>query len=299
MTERRGQTGGVLPWALLSVALLAIVLLGVAFLAAAVPPEAVPAHFWGTDTLCRPNRTVRVDARLYRAKAAEGANPGIAGIPVRLRFRGEGCGTALTDRDGIAVFELRSPSARGNYNLVFEVASPYRPACATATLCVRGTAERVLILDADDLLPRDGPGVFSRGKGVEAAPRAGAPEALGRLAPYAGIIYLSCRHEVRTSRVRAWLRRWKFPPGLLVLRDDTLTDLSAADFLALRLGELRFSWSGEWTGIADEPKDIEALSIACSLCLLVGEGAADTAAGTFLRFAALGDAADHLLAGWR
>jgi hypothetical protein len=269
MENKRAFSSGLGAWG--TYLLLAVVAAAGATALSAFTPTAVPVAFWGNDCLCKPGRIVRVEARVHASRAKAEQNPGVEGIPVSLLLDGRFIRKGITDRDGVAIFFLRAPARAGHFRYTVALGACYGHQASALDVHAMDPGTSFVVLDIDGLLVQGGPAAL-RSSPVRAAAQPGTVEGVGRLAERFGIIYFSREQEVFTAPVRRWLQTRGFPPGLVVLRGDTVRLLSRSAFCKLRLDELSYFWHHDWFAVLSDERDAKALGSTRIRGILVGDG---------------------------
>ncbi|MBI5411354.1 MAG: hypothetical protein HZA21_05120 [Nitrospirae bacterium] len=188
--------------------------------------EKVSGRLSVRDALTVPGRSARVEARLVRSGLL--GETGLGGEQLVFLVGGRTAGTAMTGGDGRAFLEHRV-RMRGNHVMTVRLVPNKRveSAEASATLACWERRRPILFVDVESLVgeaktPRIPlPSLpIEIGRQERQAPASDAADELKRLTDYYfNVIYLirSDREETGArEEAREWLRKHRFPVGLLV-----------------------------------------------------------------------------------
>jgi len=210
------------------------------------------------DTLAYPRQPVDLVAHL---RTAAGLKP-IAGATVAFTRGDWVAGRITTDANGVAAMRWTPPEA-GNYSFQAGiVAVPnenFRDMLGVkAPLLVASRDKRTpqVVVDLDRT-------VVDGGK-----PLADSVEVLGRVSRRYGIIYLTRRPDLLTSKSKSWLAEDGYPSGPLLTGE--VKDLpDSGRFKSAGLAALRRDFSGVAIGIGDKLSDAQAyVDNGMSACLI-------------------------------
>jgi hypothetical protein len=197
------------------------ILLGLPVVSAA---EKVTGKLLVPDTLTRPDRSVKIEARLVRAGLF--AHAGLGGEQIDFLVGGKKVGTALTGGDGRGFLEY-TPRMRGNLSLTVRLVESPRVSSVEGhgTLFSWERRRPILLVEVaslmeDTKIPIVPLPPLSADK-ILALPSTPAPDAateLKRLTDfYFNLMYVT-RHSGtgESEELRQWLRKHGFPPGPIV-----------------------------------------------------------------------------------
>jgi hypothetical protein len=197
------------------------ILLGLPVVSAA---EKVTAKLLVPDALTRPDRSVKIEARLVRAGLF--AHAGLGGEQIDFFVGGKKVGTALTGGDGRGFLEY-TPRMRGNLSLTVRLVESPRVSSAEGhgTLFSWERRRPILLVEVaslmeDTKIPIVPLPPLSADK-ILALPSTPAPDAateLKRLTDfYFNLMYVT-RHSGtgESEELRQWLHNHGFPPGPIV-----------------------------------------------------------------------------------
>jgi hypothetical protein len=197
------------------------ILLGLPVVSAA---EKVTAKLFVPDALTRPDRSVKIEARLVRAGLF--AHAGLGGEQIDFLVGGKKVGTALTGGDGRGFLEY-TPRMRGNLSLTVRLVESPRVSSVEGhgTLFSWERRRPILLVEVaslmeDTKIPIVPLPPLSADK-ILALPSTPAPDAANELKRltdfYFNLMYVT-RHSGtgESEELRQWLHKHGFPPGPIV-----------------------------------------------------------------------------------
>lgn len=186
--------------------------------------EKVTATLFIPDALTRPDRSVKLEARLIQEGLI--AHAGLGGEQIEFLVGGKKVGTALTGGDGRGFFEY-TPRMRGNLSLTVRLVDSPRVVSAEGIGTVFSWERRrpILLVEVaslmeDTKIPILPLAPLSVGKTLPLSltPARDAAEELKRLTDfYFNLMYVT-RHSGtgESEELRQWLHKHRFPPGPIV-----------------------------------------------------------------------------------
>ncbi len=210
-----------------------ILIVGCPFLSAAAA-EKIAGRLIVEDVLARPGTAVTLEALLIE-EGLLGVK-GLGGETVTFMVQGRHAGAALTGGDGRAFLEFTT-HMRGNHAVVAAVARSPRvePVEGAGNLASWERRRPILLVDVSTLLQRDASLVtslpalpFTASLETFGPPREHARPALVKLAEfYYNVLYVHDHRDTALRETRAWLRRHRFPVGIVKTAPQTPEALSA------------------------------------------------------------------------
>lgn len=215
--------------------------------------EKIPGTVIVRDSLTSPNQPVTIDATLtWKGFQTE---TGLGGEPLELLVAGNVVATAMTGRDGRAVFSY-TPKVKGSVPFTVRIGASPRVAAteAGANLAVwerRGPIMAVEVVSLMEDQAGQGPTMVWPGKEAEGrGPMPDAAEELGKVTQfYYNLLYVVTQDAVGgpgdqvSAQARQWLKDRKFPVGyILVLPSGSealggkLDELRTAGWKTLKIG---------------------------------------------------------------
>ncbi|MDQ6735285.1 MAG: hypothetical protein M3Z35_14395 [Nitrospirota bacterium] len=186
--------------------------------------EKVTAKLFVPDALTRPDRSVKLEARLVQDGLI--AHAGLGGEQIEVLVGGKKVGTALTGGDGRGFFEY-TPRMRGNLSLTVRLVDSPRVLSVegSGTLFSWERRRPILLVEVaslmeDTKIPILPLAPLSVGKTLPLSltPARDAAEELKRLTDfYFNLMYVT-RHSGtgESEELRQWLHKHRFPPGPIV-----------------------------------------------------------------------------------
>jgi hypothetical protein len=232
------------------------------------------------DALTMPGRPVMIQARLAQDRLLQQA--AIGGEQLEFAVAGKKIGTAMTGGDGRAFLEY-TPRMRGNQVITARLVPNKRVESpeATATLACWERRRPILLVEAAALVEvPSAPSVpfpslpleIARPAGLTPAPD--AAEELKRLAEFFyNVVYLSPSDRQETGKgedLREWLRRHRFPTGLVLTINPGESALSA------KIEEMRAEgWDNLKAGIGRTREFAEALAALRMVVVIIPASSRD------------------------
>lgn len=206
------------------------------------------------DVLTVPGRPVDLHAELRAGDLlAE-----VPGVVVLFNREGHLYRAAETNAEGQALVQF-APAEPGNYRFeadVSPVGLPGDPPAPQPLLVACRTPDTPLaVVDMDKTIVAEG---FQSVLLGDPAPMADSPRVLHRLAEDRVICYLTHRPEFFGPKSKAWLVRYGFPPGPVLLAGTSEFLRGSGAFKAERLAELREMFENVEIGIGDKISDAQA-----------------------------------------
>jgi len=203
------------------IALLSMLLAWPAVLSAA---EKVTAKVFVPDALTRPDRPVKLEARLVQAGLF--AHAGLGGERLEFLVGGKKVGTALTGGDGRGFYEY-TPRMRGNLSLTVRLVESPRVEAGEGTGTLFSWERRRPILLIESISVMQGAKVpivplppLAAGKilPLSLTPEPDAADELKRLTDfYFNAVYITQHSGTGEAEdLRQWLHKHRFPPGPIV-----------------------------------------------------------------------------------
>jgi len=198
------------------------ILLAVPVVASAA--EKVTAKLFVSDALTRPDRPVKLEARLVQAGLF--GHAGLGGEQLEFLVGGKKVGTALTGGDGRGFFEY-SPRMRGNLSLTVRLVESPRVKFVEGTGTLFSWERRRPILLVESLSLMDDtkvpivplpPLAVGKTLPLSLTPAPDAADELKRLTDfYFNVMYVVKQSGTgETEDLRQWLQKHRFPPGPIV-----------------------------------------------------------------------------------
>lgn len=185
--------------------------------------EKVNAKVLVPDALTRPDRPVKLEARLVQAGPL--AHAGLGGEQVEFLVGGKKVGTALTGGDGRGFFEY-TPRMRGNLSLTVRLVESPRVNFVegSGTLFSWERRRPILLVEVASVMENQTIPIvplppLSIGKALPPwpAPAPDAPGELKRLTDfYFNLLYITQSGTGDAADLRQWLHTHRFPPGPIV-----------------------------------------------------------------------------------
>lgn len=185
--------------------------------------EKVTATLFVPDALTRPDRPVKLEARVLEDALL--VRSGLGGEQLEFLVGGKRVGTSMTGGDGRGFLEY-TPRMRGNLRLTVRLMESPRVASAEGegTLFSWERRRPILLVETAGLIEEKTPGVrIPSLPGVPAlsvspTPAPGAPDELKRLTEfYFNVMYVTQHADTGDAdAMRQWLWQHRFPPGPLV-----------------------------------------------------------------------------------
>jgi hypothetical protein len=184
-----------------------------------------------TDVLTFPGKTVQLQARLTE-QGPEGEQ-GLAKEPVEFFLQGQAVGEVATDAQGWARLEF-TPKMRGNLELRAKWGTSAKREMIEGKGVLLSWERRrpILLIDLAVLVegeletesPRSE--LFPDSGLVLGEPQVAAPAELWKLAEfYYNLVYIDRTGKGRVEAIQSWLRKHKFPPGMIRTLPQTPTAL--------------------------------------------------------------------------
>jgi len=197
--------------------------------------EKVTAKVFVPDALTRPDRPVKLEARLVQSGLFAHAGPG--GEQLEFLVGGKKVGTALTGGDGRGFFEY-TPRMRGNLSLTVRLVESPRVAAGegTGTLFSWERRRPILLVESISVMQSTKVPIvplppLAAGKilPLSLTPEPDAADELKRLTEfYFNIIYITKQPGTGEAEdLRQWLHQHRFPPGPIVAIQNGEGALSA------------------------------------------------------------------------
>ncbi|UCH90554.1 MAG: hypothetical protein JSU60_05420 [Nitrospirota bacterium] len=221
MMKRIGQ------WVLVFSALAGLCVL----LSAVASSEERSIALYVTDALTFPSRSVQLQARLTEHRP-EG-DQGIPEEPVEFFLQGRALGKVTTDSQGWARLEFE-PKMRGNLELRVRWATAAKAEVVEGRGVVLSWERRrpILLIDLAVLVEGEleteppPPELFPDPGLILGEPQAAAPAELSKLSKfYYNLVYVDQTGRGRLEAIQSWLRKQKFPPGMIKILPQTETSL--------------------------------------------------------------------------
>ncbi|HKN87768.1 MAG TPA: hypothetical protein VJV04_12980 [Nitrospiraceae bacterium] len=192
--------------------------------AASSAAQKVTAKVVVSDALTRPDRPVKLEARLVQAGLF--AHAGLGGEQLEFLVGGKKVGTALSGGDGRGFFEY-TPRMRGNLSLTVRLVESPRVHSAEGTGTLFSWERRRPILLVESLSLMEGTKVpivplppLAAGKilPLSLTPEPDAADELKRLTDfYFNVVYITKHSGTGEAEdLRQWLHKHRFPPGPIV-----------------------------------------------------------------------------------
>lgn len=184
-----------------------------------------------TDALTFPSKSVQLQARLT-AQTSEGEQ-GMAEEPVAFFIQGRELGKATTDSQGWARLEY-APKMRGNLELRvrWETAAKAEVVEGRGVLLSWERRRPILLVDLAVLVEGEldpeppPPELFPDPGLILGEPHTAAPAELKKLSKfYYNLVYLDQTGKGRLEAIQFWLRKQKFPPGMIRILPQTAKSL--------------------------------------------------------------------------
>lgn len=214
-------------WMLIVVSLVG--LLGA--LSTGVGSEERAIELYVTDALTFPSRPVQLQARLTE-HLPEG-DQGMPEEPVEFFLQGRALGKATTDSQGWARLEF-APQMRGNLELRVRWATAAKAEVVEGRGVLLSWERRrpILLIDLAVLVEGEldheppPPELFPDPGLILGESHAAAPAELSKLSKfYYNLVYVDQTGKGRLEAIQSWLRKQKFPPGMIRILPKTATSL--------------------------------------------------------------------------
>lgn len=182
------------------------------------------------------------------------------GCVVRFYRDGKLFKAAETDDDGVASVWFR-PDSEGDHTFTVELASTglegNPPEPQTLLVAARSAQQNMVIVDLDKTVVASGFHTVLIG---EPSPMEGSAELLRQLARTYTIVYLTHRPDYFGPKSKAWLGRYDFPKGPLLLAGSEEFFKGSGTYKAEALRKLRQRFENIKIGIGDKVSDALAYS---------------------------------------
>ena len=188
-----------------------------------------------TDALTFPSQPVQLQARL--TEHGPGGEEGLPEEPVEFFLQGHLLGKATTDTEGWARLEF-APKMRGNLALRAKWATTAKTEVVEGHGILLSWERRrpIILIDLAVLVEEElevespAPEFFPNPGLVLGKPSAAAPAELQKLAKfYYNLVYIDQTGKGRIEVIQSWLRKHRFPPGMI--RVLPTTGLALPDLL--------------------------------------------------------------------
>jgi hypothetical protein len=205
-------------------------LLGV--LSTGVGSEERAIELYVTDALTFPSRPVQLQARLTEHRP-EG-DQGIPEEPVEFFLQGRALGKATTDSQGWARLEF-APQMRGNLELRVRWATAAKAEVVEGRGVLLSWERRrpILLIDLAVLVEEEfetespQPELFPDPGLILGESQAAAPAELSKLSKfYYNLVYVDKTGKGRLEAIQSWLRKQRFPPGMIRILPQTATSVT-------------------------------------------------------------------------
>ena len=184
-----------------------------------------------TDALTFPSKSVQLQARLTE-QTSEGEQ-GMAEEPVEFFIQGRALGKATTDSQGWARLEF-APQMRGNLELRVRWATAAKAEVVEGRGVLLSWERRrpILLIDLAVLVEGEldpeppPPELFPDPGLILGEPHTAAPAELSKLSKfYYNLVYVDQTGKGRLEAIQSWLRKQKFPPGMIRILPKSATSL--------------------------------------------------------------------------
>jgi hypothetical protein len=236
--------------------------------AAPARADSKAAELRATDALGRPNRAMKLHAKLER-KGFMGINPDVDGEPLDFFLMAQDgaplaearfLGTGETDDDGDAELEWTPPAA-GQYELEIRVRRGSNYVALPAPLCVAipPPDRTVLLVHVDGTVSQATNLAMFRGKANAEIPAVdGASFALKTLATHYQLVYLTDLDESFTTKFRDWMTLRELPRAPVIFWEIFSRSLSHATYMEQLVTKLRRDLPQIAVGVGAQPSDAAA-----------------------------------------
>ena len=214
--------------------------------------------FYGFDVLVKPNEMVRLAARLRTPRLIGDIEDATVGFFHDDKLVGQ----VVTDDEGWAILNW-DPNGPGDYDLEVRILKApededqdmVNVTPAPLFVRVRQADTRFVVIDLDHTLVDSS---FTRVLVGGGTPMADSQRVAKRIAKKYDIIYLTHRPDLMMHTSKTWLRRYKYPPGPLLVSKLTQALSSSEKFKAAKLAEVLKEFPNVQIGIGDKLGDAKA-----------------------------------------
>ena len=214
--------------------------------------------FYAFDTLAYPKERVDLVVQLQSTRDMKG----IVGVTVDFRLGKKLLGSAKTDKDGRATLSW-TPPAEGNYKLTAKPSAVPDDAAnaildvtpAPLLVAARPKKTKFVVIDLDHTVVASS---FFRVLIGGAKPMADSVDVTKKIAKKYGIIYLTHRPDLLTSKSKSWLSEKGYPPGPLLVSKLKEAFGDSGKFKTARLKAVRKSFPNVGIGIGDKLSDAQS-----------------------------------------
>ena len=207
-----------------------------------------------SDLLCLPGREARLRAKLQGGDLLK-AQPGYV---VRFYEDGRLFKAAQTDAHGAASVSFTPPSA-GDYRFQVDVSpagfADAPPGSQELLVACRQSDQPIVVVDMDRTVVASGFHMVLLG---DPEPMPGSAGLLAKLAETHSIVYLTHRPDYFGPKSKAWLKRYSYPEGPVLLASVSGFLKGSGQFKGEMLEEMTESFSRIEMGIGDKVSDAAA-----------------------------------------